>query len=83
MPNGKPGDHPLNDMFSYGAHPFPADIEEMIWRLARIDPMLLDQIDRDVFEWEAGRQLDAGRAKLRELIAGAKPNPIFGGRWPV
>jgi hypothetical protein len=70
-------------MFSHGAHPFPSDIEEMIWQLARIDPMLLDQIDRDVFDWEAGRQLDAGRAKLRELIARAKPNPIFGGKWPV
>jgi hypothetical protein len=70
-------------MFSHGAHPFPPDMEEMIRRLARIDPMLLDQIDSDVFEWEAGRQLDAGRAKLQELIARAKPNPVFGGRWPV
>jgi hypothetical protein len=83
MPNGKPGDHPLTDMFSHGAHPFPPDIEELIRRLASIDPLLLKEIDGDVFEWEAGRQLDEGRAKLRELIARAKPNPIFGGKWRV
>jgi hypothetical protein len=83
MPNGKPGDHPLNDMFHHGAHPFPADIEEMVRRLAHIDPMLLRQIEPDVFEWESGRGLDEGRAKLQELLANAKPNPIFGGKWPV
>jgi hypothetical protein len=83
MPNGKPGDHPLNDLFAHGAHPFPPDIEEMIRRLASIDPMQLEQIDQDVFEWSAGRQLDEGRAKLRELIANARPNPVFGGKWPV
>jgi hypothetical protein len=83
MPNGKPGDHPLTDLFHHGAHPFPADIEEMIWRLARIDPLLLDQIEPDVFDWEAGRELEAGRAKLKDLLARAQPNPIFGGKWPV
>jgi hypothetical protein len=83
MPNGKPRDHPLNDMFSHGAHPFPEDIEEMIRRLARIDPILLEQIDGDVFRWAAGRELDEGRAKLEELLAKARPNPIFGGKWPV
>jgi hypothetical protein len=83
MPNGKPGDHPLNDMFRHGAHPFPADIEEMIWRLARTDPLLLDRIEPDVFEWASGRRPDEGRAKLEELLANAKPNPIFGGKRPV
>jgi hypothetical protein len=83
MPNGKPGDHPVNDKFRHGAHPFPADIEEMIRRLAHIDPMLLEQIDREVFEWEAGRGLEQARGKLQELIAKARPNPIFGGKWPV
>jgi hypothetical protein len=83
MPNGKPGDHPLNDLFRHGAHPFPADIEQMLWRLARTDPMLLDRIEPDVFEWASGRGLDEGRMKLEELLAEAKPNPIFGGKWPV
>jgi hypothetical protein len=83
MPNGKPGDHPLTDLFSHGAHPFPEDIEEMVRRLASIDPMLLNEIEQDVFQWEAGNGLDEGRAKLKELLAKAKPNPAFGGRWPV
>jgi hypothetical protein len=83
MPNGKPGDHPVNDMFLHGAHPYPADIEEMIRRLAHIDPMLLEEIDRDVFEWEAGRGLEQARGKLQELIAKARPNPIFGEKSPV
>jgi hypothetical protein len=83
MPNGKPGDHPLTDLFSHGTHPFPEDIEEMVRLLASIDPMLLNEIEADVFQWEAGDQLDEGRAKLKGLLARAKPNPIFGGRWPA
>ena len=72
MPNGRPGDHPLTDLFSHGLHPFPEDIEEMIRRLAGIDPKLLDEIERDVFQWEAGKELDEGRAKLKELLEKAK-----------
>lgn len=83
MPNGKPGDHPLTDLFAHGAHPFPDDVEELIRELARIDPILLERIDADAFAWAEGRGLDEGRVRLRELIAGARPNPIFGGRWPV
>ena len=49
MPNGKPGDHPLNDLFHHSAHPFPPDIEELVRQLAGIDPILLGQIDQDVF----------------------------------
>jgi hypothetical protein len=83
MPNGKPGDHPLTDLFHHGGHPFPADIEEMVRRLASIDPNLLGEIDHDVFRWEKGEGLEEGRAKLKELLARAVPNPLFGGRWPV
>jgi hypothetical protein len=83
MPNGKPGDHPLNDMFSHGAHPFPSDVEAMVRRLAGIDPLLLDQVEQDVFDWASGRRLDEWRAKLRELTEKARPNPVFGGKWPV
>ncbi|HZY88715.1 MAG TPA: hypothetical protein VFE78_28080 [Gemmataceae bacterium] len=83
MPNGKPGGHPLTDLFHHGGHPFPADIEEMVRRLASIDPNLLGEIDHDVFRWEKGEGLEEGRAKLKELLARAVPNPLFGGRWPV
>jgi hypothetical protein len=83
MPNGKPGDHPLTDLFHHGKHPFPADVEELVRRLASIDPDLLNQIEPDVFRWENGQGLEEGRAKLKELLAKAVPNPLFGGRWPV
>jgi hypothetical protein len=73
MPNGKPGDHPLTDLFHHRQHPFPADI----------DPTLLNQIDQDTFRWEKGEALEEGRAKLKELLAKAVPNPLFGGQWPV
>jgi hypothetical protein len=81
--NGKPGDQPLTDLLSHGTHPFPEDIEEMVRRFAIVDPMLLREIDQYVFQWEVGYQLDEGRAKLKELLAKAKPNPILGDRWPV
>lgn len=77
MPNGKPGDHPLNDLFNHGAHPFPDDIEGMVRELASTDPRLLDAIEEDVFRWAAGQGLDEGRAKLKELLAKAVPNPVF------
>ena len=83
MPNGKPGDHPLTDLFHHGKHPFPADVEEMVRRLASIDPMLLSQIEPDVFRGERGEALEEGRAKLQELLAKAVPNPLFGGQWPL
>jgi hypothetical protein len=82
MVNGSPRDHPLSDLFLDGAHPFPPDVEELIRRLADIDGLLLGHMAQDTFEWQAGRQLDEGRAKLRELIAQARPNPLYAGRWP-
>jgi hypothetical protein len=33
MPNGKRGDNPFSDMTVHGAHPFPADIEELLRRI--------------------------------------------------
>lgn len=34
MPNGRPGDHPLTDILSYGASSFPDDITKAVKRLA-------------------------------------------------
>jgi hypothetical protein len=33
MPNGKPNDHPLTDLFAHGMHPFPEDMEGLILEL--------------------------------------------------
>ena len=73
MPNGKPGDHPLTDLLAHGKHRFPPDMEEMILRLLHLDPRLLMGEGavsyREWADWEAGRNLDAGRAKLKRLLA--------------
>jgi hypothetical protein len=67
---GSPGDHPLTDLLLYGKHPFPADIEELLVRIRDVAPRYLDRIDFSEFaDWEAGRNLDAGRAHLRALLA--------------
>jgi hypothetical protein len=69
MPNGKAGDHPLTDLLVYGHHPFPADMEAMILRLHELDPQSLRRISfRDFADWGAGKNLDAGRNCLRNLL---------------
>ena len=71
MPNGRQGDHPITDMLYYGEHPFPSDIEEMLRKLHAIDPMLIlgADLSREPFDWEKGRSLEAGRKRLKELLA--------------
>ena len=60
-------------MLHYGTHPFPADIEQMLRTLLKIDPRLLMNEDpissTEMFDWEAGRNLEAGREKLKGLLA--------------
>lgn len=68
MPNGKPGDHPVTDMFVYGAHPFPADIEERLRRLHQINPLLINDLGWKPNEWEQGRELAEARALLDEML---------------
>ncbi len=70
MPNGKLGDNPISDMFIHGKHPFPADVEEMIRELYRINRVVFDDnFSSAVFDWERGENLEQGRAKLKELLA--------------
>jgi len=68
MPNGKPGDHPFTDMFHYGSHPFPPDIEALILELKRLDPHLKGITDDMPFDWEEGKNLEVGRRHLKGLI---------------
>ena len=68
MPNGRPGDNPITDLLSHDRHPFPPDIEEMLRKLAAIDPILFQELGWAPFEWEQGQNLDEGRKRLRELL---------------
>lgn len=73
--NGKPGDNPLSDMISHGAHPFPDDIEKM---LLEIDAIGREQgwwplgenwpYSPDEFAWERGEDLDRARSLLSHLL---------------
>jgi hypothetical protein len=68
MPNGKPGDNPLTDMFAHGRHPFPADMEAMLRGLYAVRPGILNELGSEPFEWEGGRNLEAGRERLRRML---------------
>jgi len=70
MVAGGIGDNPLTDLFVYGKHPFPPDIEEMLVRIRNVTPRYIDRIEfSEIADWAAGRNLDAGRAHLRALLA--------------
>jgi hypothetical protein len=75
MPNGKHGDNPLSDMAIHGKHPFPRDLEELLWR---IDALGRAQgrwplgenwpYSPREFEWEKGRNLEEARELLSRLV---------------
>jgi hypothetical protein len=69
MPNGKPGDHPITDFTIHGFQVFPKDIEEMLTKLRRADPNLNSISDVEACDWKAGRNLEQGRRKIKELLA--------------
>ena len=65
MSMGGPGDHPISDLIHWGRNPFPTDIADMIRQLHALDSKTRDLFALDAFDWEAGRALEEGRAKLR------------------
>ena len=68
MPNGRESDHPFSDLLDYGHHPFPADVEDLVRAIARIDRSALVGFDLEPFRWERGEDLDEGRERLRALL---------------
>ena len=68
MANGKQGDNPLSDLFLYGDHPFPLDMEAMLLRLHKLNPRALDALGVQPFDWESGKNLKQGRQLLERLL---------------
>lgn len=83
MPNGKYGDHPLTDMLTHGAHPFPLDMETMLREILALDPgfpdgkrRFVDQLawDQRFFDWEASKNLDEGRNAMKAVLQELRGN---------
>jgi hypothetical protein len=69
MPNGKPGDHPLTDLFTHRRRGvFPDDMEAMLIAINSANPALLHHIEPDVWAWKRREDPKNGRAKLRRII---------------
>jgi hypothetical protein len=71
--NGKPGDHPLNDIVDYKLPVFSLEIDSLVLRLSKLVPRYRL---REMFDWfappdlhEFERQL---RAKVQALEAEAR-----------
>ena len=64
----KPGEHPVVDMFEYGKHPFPYDIEMMLRKIDEIDHDLLDKFEDSFIPWAKGEKLEEGRKQLKALL---------------
>jgi len=70
MPNGKPGDAPWSDFFVHGREIFPPDMAAMLRAIHAVDPALIQHLAHpDMWRWEAGDDLDDGRAKLVQIMA--------------
>jgi hypothetical protein len=75
MPNGKIGDNPLSDLTIHKRHPFPADVEGLLWSVEKLGRALgrwplgenWPYSPRE-FDWASGRDLVEARRLLRELI---------------
>jgi hypothetical protein len=69
MPNGKPHDNPISDTLIYGMHPFPADIEQLVIALHKLDPhLVVNELEWAPFDWEQGKYLNEACVLLRALI---------------
>jgi hypothetical protein len=70
------GDNPLTDMFRWGKHPFPPDIEQLLRKIGAVDAsdgrVPLGQnwpyAGRE-WGWAGGQDLDGARRDLRHLLA--------------
>ena len=73
--NGKVGDSPLSDMTIHDMHPFPPDIEDLLWRIDELGraagwwPLGENwPFESREFEWERGNDLEGARRDLGRLL---------------
>lgn len=68
MPNGKPGDNPITDTVIHGMHPFPPDLEGLIFQLHKLAPQIFNALEWEPFKWEQGKHLNEAKELVGSLI---------------
>ncbi len=60
--------NPIDDLLEHGKHPFPADIEALIHKIASIQPAMLDGVRDEAVAWARGNNLEVARARLMKIL---------------
>ena len=68
MPNGKPHDNPISDITIHGMHPFPSELEALVLRLHKMNPMIINDLEWAPFDWEKGEYIEEAKILLKGLI---------------
>lgn len=61
-------DNPIDDLLEHGKHPFPADIELLIHKIASVQPAKLDSVRSEAVAWATGANLEVARARLMKIL---------------
>lgn len=69
--------NPLTDLFDRGRHPFPADMEAMLWKLREVARHRLTELGDEPRLWAQGKCLAEGRLRLRRMLAAGR-EPVDG-----
>jgi len=69
-----PMGNPIDDLLERGRHPFPADIEVLIQKIASVQPAMLDSIRNEAPAWAKGENLDIARARLMKILSDLSAN---------
>lgn len=74
MSNQHNDTNPLTDLFDRGYHPFPSDMEAMLWKLREVARHRLTELGDEPRLWAQGKCLAEGRLRLRRmLVEGREP----------
>ena len=68
MTNQQNDTNPLSDLFDRGRHPFPADMEAMLWKLREVARPRLVELGDEPQRWAKGECLAEGRTRLRRML---------------
>ncbi len=76
MPNGKPGDHPINDIVDHGLKVFTPEIDALILEISKLVPR---ERMWQMFDWFSPPPGDEFRNKLFEVVKQLRKEARDGG----